>query len=161
MNRIYWLGDFESKGKLGIMARPRGNDWLIDEILAMKRQKVNIVVSLLEDIELEELGLTQEFNLARNHKIDFIEFPIKDVSVPNNPVEFKGLANELYLELKNGENIVIHCRMGIGRSSLLAAAVLLEFGMKKDEVFDQIGKYRGMNVPDTQEQKTWLLSLYK
>jgi hypothetical protein len=29
--RIYWIDDLES-GQLGIMPRPRGGDWLEDEI---------------------------------------------------------------------------------------------------------------------------------
>jgi hypothetical protein len=44
---------------------------------------------------------------------------------------------------------------GIGRSSLLAAAVLVEDGVDPDEAWDLISA-RGYAVPDTEEQRIWL-----
>ena len=55
--KIYWLHTFENAAKIGIMARPRGNDWLEDEIIHLKNQNVNVLVSLLERSEIEELNL--------------------------------------------------------------------------------------------------------
>jgi len=46
------------------MARPRGNEWLEDEILSLKRQDVQVIVSLLERNEVYELGLEKE-NIRR------------------------------------------------------------------------------------------------
>jgi len=37
------------------MARPRGGDWLQDEILALKRSGISILVSLLTPEEEDEL----------------------------------------------------------------------------------------------------------
>lgn len=37
--KIYWLHNFENGSKLGIMARPRGNEWLEGEIISLKRQE--------------------------------------------------------------------------------------------------------------------------
>ena len=36
-----------SLGKVSIMARPRGGDWLIDELKALRASGVHILVSLL------------------------------------------------------------------------------------------------------------------
>jgi protein-tyrosine phosphatase len=52
--------------------------------------------------------------------------------------------------------MVIHCRMGIGRSTIIAGCLLLKPGYKTNEVFAQISKIRGMRVPDTEEQIAWL-----
>ena len=30
--KVYWTREFDNKAKLGIMARPRGDSWLADEI---------------------------------------------------------------------------------------------------------------------------------
>lgn len=49
--------------------------------------------------------------------------------------------------------------MGIGRASLVVAAILLKFEFKSDEVFDIIGKYRKLKVPNTEEQRNWLTSM--
>ena len=51
--------------------------------------------------------------------------------------------------------MAIHCRSGIGRSSLLAAAVLAAAGVGVNAAFQQIEQARGLSVPDTPEQKTW------
>jgi len=55
-----------------------------------------------------------------------------------------------------GASIVIHCRMGIGRSSIIAGAVLLQQGRKADDILQHISKTRGVRVPDTDEQVKWL-----
>ena len=50
--------------------------------------------------------------------------------------------------------MLIHCRQGIGRSSLLAAAVLEASSL--DEAWRRIAEARGRSVPDTPEQRAWL-----
>ena len=61
--RIYWIDDFES-GRLGIMPRPRGGDWLEDEIRSLKVSGVDAVVSLLERVKFAiDRRLTAEIGL--------------------------------------------------------------------------------------------------
>jgi hypothetical protein len=69
--KIYWLHSFENTSRLGIMARPRGNEWLEEEILSLKRQGVQIIVSLFDRSEIYELGLEKEPELCLNHGIAF------------------------------------------------------------------------------------------
>ena len=52
--KIYWLHEFSNLARLGIMARPRGEDWLEDEIIGLRRQDVQVMVSLLEQDEIAE-----------------------------------------------------------------------------------------------------------
>ena len=69
------------------------------------------------------------------------------------------MANDLYSRLKENKKVVIHCRMGIGRSSVLAAALMIKSGYEGKNVFEIISKYRKLEVPDTNEQKKWILSI--
>ena len=64
----------------------------------------------------------------------------------------------LYETTGRGINTVIHCRAGIGRTSLVTAGVLLQAGFEPDEAFEHIGKARGMAVPDTDEQRDWVVA---
>jgi hypothetical protein len=45
---------------MAIVARPRGNDWLCDEISALSGEGIEILVSMLTDEETDELGLNDE-----------------------------------------------------------------------------------------------------
>lgn len=39
-NRIYWVYQLNSNARLGIMARPRGNEWQADEIAHLKQHSL-------------------------------------------------------------------------------------------------------------------------
>lgn len=157
--RIYWIHQFENKAKVGIMARPRGNEWLKDEVASLHKQNVSVLVSLLEMEEVIELGLREEERLCVEQNIKFISFPIEDRSIPNNESKTKQLLKVLSDAVKEGNSIVIHCRMGIGRSSIIAGAVVSGFGLDPHKVLQHISNVRGLKVPDTEEQTKWLYKL--
>lgn len=154
--KIYWLHTFDNTAKIGIMARPRGNDWLEDEINSLKLKKVEVLVSLLEGSEIDELNLELEAKLCLSKGIEFINFPIPDRDIPNNSEKTDKLIDNLTSKINKSDSVVIHCRMGIGRSSIIAAAILLKYGLKVDEIIDKISIIRGIKVPDTEQQLEWL-----
>lgn len=154
--KIYWVYESETKGRIGIMARPRGNEWLKEEINSLKKQRVDILVSLLESEEVAELGLHEEQNHCTDFDIAFISFSIKDRDIPPKGMAVKTLFDSLYNSIKAGNSIVIHCRMGIGRSSVITAAIMKKIGFKTDSIFQHISKLRGLSVPDTKEQEKWI-----
>ena len=80
---IYWI-DGRWSGKLAILARPRGNDWLEDEINALAESGVDVLVSLLTNEENQELGLNQEAQIARRRGLTFVSFPVADYDVPTH-----------------------------------------------------------------------------
>jgi hypothetical protein len=43
--KIYWVYDFANGAKLGIMPRPRGDDWLEEEIIKLKKQNIGLWLS--------------------------------------------------------------------------------------------------------------------
>ena len=160
ISEIYWINE-EKIGEniIGTMVRPRGNDWLDDEIKWLKIREIDCLVSLLENSEEWDLGLESEREVCTHWGIEFFSFPIKDVNTPTNENEFIQLTNELANRIRENKKVVIHCRMGIGRASILAAAIMIKLGFEVKEVFDIIGKHRKLNVPDTEEQKDWVLSI--
>jgi hypothetical protein len=48
------------------------------------------------------------------------------------------------------------CRASIGRSSVLAVAILARLGWETNEAFDAVGSARGCSIPDTPEQRQWV-----
>jgi len=152
---IYWL-QAAGRGRLAVMPRPRGGDWLHDEILALKRSGISILVSLLTPEEEELLGLEQEGELARREGLQFVAHPVPDRDVPPSPRETWALARTLADRFAAGSQIAVHCRMGIGRSPLLLACILVTTGLRPHQAWELIGDARGCVVPDTIEQRDWL-----
>ncbi|MBI4748953.1 MAG: dual specificity protein phosphatase family protein [Acidobacteria bacterium] len=152
--RLFWLG--EVSPRLATMPRPRGGEWLESEIEALKREGVNILVSLLTEPEMKELDLREEERLCIQKGIQYISFPIPDFSTPASVREVRLLVEKLAASLAAGQRMVIHCRGGIGRASLIAACVLVRDGKSVDESFALIQSARGCSVPDTREQVQWV-----
>lgn len=146
-------------GRLAIVPRPRGGDWLGDEVRAWKEMSFDVVVSLLTRDEVDELGLASEADLSRAQGIQFWEFPIPDLGVPKSSAAARELLDNLRSDLDMGKQVAIHCRQGIGRSGLIAAGVLMVSGVEPELAIRQVSAARGLSVPETPEQKEWLLEL--
>lgn len=143
-------------GRLAIMPRPRTGDWLADEIASWQDAGIDMVVSLLEFAEAEELGLCAESDLCEKAGVRFLHFPISDRSIPRLESSVTELVNNLVAELRGGRGVGIHCRMGIGRSSTIAVCVLAALGMPVDIAWQAVEGARGLPVPDTNEQRDWV-----
>lgn len=99
--------------------------------------------------------------LCQRHGLEFISFPITDRDVPDSKVATRKLINRLMTRLAERKKIVIHCRMGIGRSSLIAAATLCMAidGIDAEQAFRLIEESRGLPLPDRPAQRQWVAYL--
>jgi protein-tyrosine phosphatase len=141
---------------LATMPCPRGGEWLETDMRALQAECVDILVSLLTAEEITELDLSQEPEQCQMHGIEYRSFPIRDHDVPSCFPSVLDFARKLEQELSAGKAIAIHCRAGIGRSSLLAACVLVIHGKSAINAFNQIRQARGCHVPDTGAQFDWV-----
>ncbi|MEV8329088.1 protein-tyrosine phosphatase family protein [Kitasatospora sp. NPDC056731] len=142
------------------MARPRGNDWLEDEMAALTDCGVDVLVCALTEPELDDLGLADEPRTAAAVGLQFVAIPIPDRTVPDLTMILPTL-RRLAEQVHEGAHVVTHCRAGIGRSSLLAAALLILNGVDPDTAWNHIEQARGLAVPDTAEQRRWPMELLK
>lgn len=64
--------------------RPRGGDWLEDEIRGWKTSGIDSVVSLLTEDEVAGLNLENEPKFCKAHGLRYFSFPVIDrgVAVP-------------------------------------------------------------------------------
>jgi protein-tyrosine phosphatase len=146
------------RGKLAIAARPRGGDWLEDEIEAWRGQGVTTVVSMLTAEEERELDLMEEAAFARLNGLAFLSLPIPDREVPASESEVTGMLARLHGILASGGNAVIHCRQGVGRAGLLASCMLVFEGWPAREAIRAVSEARGVEVPETPDQLAWVLN---
>ncbi|HZE98238.1 MAG TPA: protein-tyrosine phosphatase family protein [Planctomycetota bacterium] len=152
---LYWI-DTPGPGRLAVLPRPRGGDWLEEEIRALKNDGVDILVSMLTPDEDSYLELGGEGAEARRQGIQFHSHPIWDRGIPEKTAPLWTLARELARHHADGRSIAAHCRMGIGRSPLMLASILVCRGISPDDAWAAIGAARGCIVPDTLEQRNWL-----
>jgi protein-tyrosine phosphatase len=143
-------------GPLSIVLRPRGGDWLVDEITAWQDSGIHTVVSLLTDDEATELDLAGEARVCRQHGIDLVAFPIPDRGVPESMATSARVLGGLRTTLDAGRHVAVHCRQGIGRSALVTASLLVLAGTAPDAAFATVAAARGARVPDTPEQREWV-----
>jgi protein-tyrosine phosphatase len=153
---VFWIDGTPLSG-LAIVLRPRGGDWLEDELSRLKTEGVEGLVSLLEVEEAEELGLADEGTLAQNIGLKYWSYPIPDRHIPPNIQTFQALVNNIAIRITEGARIGVHCRGSIGRATITAACTLIHLGLSPDSALAAIEATRGCPVPDTQEQQEWIL----
>jgi protein-tyrosine phosphatase len=152
---LFWIrGPW--RGRLGISARPRGGDWLDDEAESWRQAGIDLVVSLLEPAEVGHFNLEGEATSTAAHGLRFKSQPIPDRGVPKSRRSIEDLARELHGELDRGKTVMIHCRQGIGRSALIAAAILILSGQTASDAIKAISTARGLEVPETDAQRNWI-----
>jgi protein-tyrosine phosphatase len=140
------------------MARPMGGNELAAEIRGLADGGVNVLVSLLSDEEIAESGLAGEQATAEAAGLTFLQLQTSDLHVPERD-DVLAMARTLRSRLDEGASVVVHCHAGIGRSSTLAAAVLLLEGLPPDRAWNQITAARGVQVPDTPAQRQFIETL--
>jgi protein-tyrosine phosphatase len=153
--QIYWMKGLWP-GNLALGARPRGGDWLDDEIKGWHREGVDEVLSLLTRDEEQDLDLTNEAKVASNEGIKFLSFPFPDRQVPGSRAALTSILEKVDADLSTGKNVLIHCRQGIGRTGLVAACLLVSKGWDPASAIERISFLRGMPVPETDEQRRWI-----
>jgi protein-tyrosine phosphatase len=152
---LYWV-EGPWQGKLALSPRPRGGDWLSDEIAAWRRSGIDTVLSLLTPDEEEALDLNKEKRETEAHGMEFVSYPIPDRQVPQSPSELAATLEQINSELLQGKNVVVHCRQGVGRSGLMGACLLVMRGLDPRTAVQKLSDARGVAIPDTAEQRRWI-----
>jgi len=152
---LHWI-DGPWLGKLAVAPRPRGGDWLEDDLASWRRAGIGTVLSLLTPEEAQDLDLNREAGAARAQGMTFHSLPISDRGVPSSETEVAAALETIDANLASGKNVVIHCRQGIGRSGMMAACLLVAKGLGPKRAVDVVSSARGIPIPETPEQRKWI-----
>jgi polymorphic toxin system DSP-PTPase phosphatase-like protein len=152
--RFFWI-ECGGPGRLAIVVRPAAES-LADEVAAWRDAGVTVVASLLEPAEAWELGLGDEGELCRGRGIEFTSFPIADCGVPASLADTVGFVRRLAHVIEAGGTVGVHCRASIGRSGMIATAILMALGNAEDRALAGVAAGRGLNVPETPEQRAFV-----
>ena len=152
---LFWIpGPW--RGKLAVAMRPRGGDWLQDEAKGWRQAGLDVIVSLLEPDEAAQLELDREHEVAQSNSLQFISFPIPDRGVPASMQDALALLGDVSRALEEGKTVAIHCRQGIGRSGMIAAATVVNAGIEVKRALEIVSAARGQTVPETPAQLQWI-----
>ncbi|MBX2843816.1 MAG: dual specificity protein phosphatase family protein [Flammeovirgaceae bacterium] len=83
-----------------------------------------------------------------------------DRSTPEDSNSFFKFITKIENALTETNKVVFHCRMGIGRTSMVAAALLIKHGFNPNEIFDILSHHRTLSVPDTEDQIRWVKNYF-
>jgi len=131
----------EGFGKIGITFCPGKQDrfaatgaWHRDLALdldVIQHWGATLIITLLESIEIKELKVPELGQAIQTRGIDWRHLPIADYSVPSTEFEHQWIeqGHEIRTRLLNGQNILLHCKGGLGRAGMMAARLLAELGM--------------------------------
>ncbi len=156
MTAIFWV-PLDSV-RLAVVERPRGGAWLGDDLAALRRGGIDILVSALQPKEERDLSLLDEEQHAVDAGLEFVRFPIANLGTPPLEVALPILAR-LVEAARTGRAVAAHCWAGQGRSPTIIAAVSVLLGHHPDQIWPAIREARGIPVPDTNEQRAWVASI--
>ncbi|CAO3631870.1 unnamed protein product [Cunninghamella blakesleeana] len=93
----------------------------------MKSFGITTLVCCLDDDELEYLGAPWETysTIAMKHGLNVFRLPMVEGSCPDTLEEVDLIVNKVNERIFQGENVLTHCRGGVGRAGLFACCWLI------------------------------------
>lgn len=103
-----------------------------------------VIVTLIEEHEFAMLGVQDLGRAVRDHHMLWCHLPIRDVSVPAQAFEdaWIEVGAGLRAIIRDGFNVVVHCKGGLGRAGMTAARLLIELGMDPDAAIMAVREVR-------------------
>jgi len=169
--RIDWVTPDNVPGKIGMTFCPgkkvinaiSGGDWDRDldiDLGTIVDSGTLVLVTLIEDHEFEEMRVTALSQTAKAYGLSWYHLPILDKGVPYNDFEEKWsqAGSDLRTHLFTGDNIVIHCKGGQGRTGLVTARLLIELDEKTESAVKKVRDARPGTI-ETKEQESFVINI--
>ncbi|KXF81480.1 cyclin-dependent kinase inhibitor 3 family protein [Enterovibrio coralii] len=117
---------------------------LSDSIAQLKEQGVTVVVTALNQKEMEEAGVSALAEDVKKAGLTWLHAPIEDDCAPDAAflAGWNEISPTVHQALENGEKVALHCMGGSGRTGLLAAHVLLEKDWALSDIVTQVQALR-------------------
>lgn len=157
MRATLWTVKTEGGGRVSIVPRPRGGDWLPDEMKALREHGVDLLISAQPPVESGIYGLSGEGPAAEAAGMAFLNIPIADMEVPPDRNQFLETLGDPIARVRDGGHVAVHCYASRGRSGVIAGLLLAANGFDPEDGLEQMSKVRGYRVPETEQQRAWML----
>jgi hypothetical protein len=103
-----------------------------------------LVLTLNEPAELAALGVPQLGAEVLGRGLDWRHLPIPDYCAPDEAFErhWRTHGREIRALLRRGEDVVVHCKGGLGRAGMIAARLLAELGVDPEQAIKEVRRAR-------------------
>jgi protein-tyrosine phosphatase len=167
-----WIDAVEAgpaRGLIGITFAPGKHDrhalsvpWARDltkDLDAIEAWNAKTVVTLIEAHEFLLLAIPNLGAEVQRCGMEWLHLPIRDVGTPGPEFEehWPAHSKRLRQRLDAGENIVVHCRGGLGRAGMVSARLLLESGVEAKAAMERVRAARPGAI-ETPQQEEWVRS---
>lgn len=158
-----------ARGRLGITFCPGKIDlhaatgaWHRDlgiDLDAIAEWGASAVITLIEDREIDQLQVRDLGRETERRHMQWLHLPIQDVSVPGPAFEaaWKVRGEGVRARLRDGFNVLVHCRGGLGRAGMVAARLLSELDVAPEEAIRQVRGVRPGAI-ETTAQENYVLA---
>ncbi len=162
---VAWVDLDTAPGHLGLAMAPGRNEddgdvvlWRRDLHADLRRlrhvHRCDVLVSLLSDDELAELGIADLDDAVAVHGIEHHRLPVRDGSAPEPEqlADVLALMDALRDRLLAGRTVVLHCRVGQGRSGMLAALLVASLWALPVEAIARVRRAQPRAVETVQQE---------
>lgn len=118
------------------------------------------VVTLLEAKEFAYLRVERLGEEVTRRNMAWFHLPIVDGSTPDEQFErqWESAGDELRSILRNGGDVLVHCRGGLGRAGTIGTRLLIELGMEPAIAIERVRSKRPGAI-ETSVQEKYVRSL--
>lgn len=162
---VAWVDLDTAPGHLGLAMAPGRNEAVGDRVTwrrdlhgDLRRlrhvHRCDVLVSLLSDDELAEIGIADLDDAVAVHGIEHHRLSVRDGGVPD-PDQLPAvlaLVDRLRDRLLAGRTVVLHCRVGQGRSGMLAALVTASLWALPAEAIARVRRAQPRAVETVQQE---------
>ena len=113
------------------------------------------VVTLMETQELDLLRVPDLGERVSRTGLRWWHLPIVDGGIPDHRFEhaWSRPGEDLRRRLVAGEGVVVHCRGGLGRTGIVAARLLIEFGEAPETALFRVRRARTGTVENRRQEE--------
>ncbi len=116
-------------GRLFLHSMPGRLEPFDDAKTAIAEAEIRQVVCLTPADEIRDKSPEYASAIAAGTPWRHVGYPIPDFGVPDDTASFGSVVQSIATSLHGGENVLVHCAAGIGRTGTFAVAVLCQLGV--------------------------------
>jgi len=162
--RINEVSAGDAGGLIGITFCPgkcasswSGPDWQRDlaaDLDVIANWGASVVVTLVEEHELQMLGVADLGQQVQARGIAWHHWPIVDVAPPDARFEqaWQASGAALVARIRAGERVLVHCRGGLGRAGTVAACLLVALDVPPTEAIRRVRSARRGAIETSQQE---------